>query len=52
MKEIYEESIGFKFFDFRVLMDLNVLGCSENDLTIAGKCLFVCLCSTEILWLH
>ena len=43
-----EESIGFvKIFDFRVLMDLHVLGCPEHDLTISGKCLFVSMCATK-----
>ena len=38
-----EENIGFvKIFDIQFLMDLQVLGCPEHDLTIYGKCLSVC----------
>ena len=29
--------------NFRFSVDLHVLGCPEHDLTISGKCLFVCL---------
>ena len=48
---LVEESTGFlQIFDFRFLMDLHVLGCSEHDLTIFGKCLSVCVCVTKILW--
>ena len=37
-----EESIGFlKIFDFRLLIDLHILGCPEHDLTISGKYLCV-----------
>ena len=32
-----------KIFDFRFLMDLQVLGCPEHDLTVSGNCLSVCL---------
>ena len=32
-----------QIFDFRFLLDLHVLGCPEQDLTISGKCLPVCL---------
>ena len=40
---ILEESIGFvKIFDFQFSMNLHVLGCSEYDLSISGKCLSVC----------
>ena len=46
-----EENTGFvKIFDFRFLMDLQVLGCPEHDLTISGKCLCVCVCVTNNLW--
>ena len=30
-----------QIFDFMLLMDLHVLGCSEHDLTISRKCLSV-----------
>ena len=41
---LVEESIGFvQIFDFRFLIDLHVLGSPEQDLTISGKCLSVCL---------
>ena len=44
-----EESIGFvQIFDFRLLMDLHVLGCPEYDLTISGKYLSVCVSETKI----
>ena len=33
-----------EIFDFRFLMDLHVLGCPDDDLTISGKCLSVCMC--------
>ena len=50
-----EESINFvQIFDFRSLVDLQVLGCPEHELTISGKCLSVsvsvCVCVTKILW--
>ena len=39
-----EESIGFvQIFDIRFLMDFHALGWSQHDLTIFGKCLFVCV---------
>ena len=31
-----------QLFDFQCLIDLHVLGCSEQDLTISGICLSVC----------
>ena len=38
----FYRSGGFvQVFDFRFLMDLNVLNCSEHDMTISGKCLCV-----------
>ena len=41
-------SIGFgKFFNFRFMMDLHVLGCPEHDLTISGKCVSVNVCMCE-----
>ena len=39
-----EESIGnVKIFQFRLLLDLHVLGCSEHDFNIYTKCLSVCV---------
>ena len=40
-----------KNFDFRFLMDLDVLGCTERDLTIFENSLSVCVSETKILWL-
>ena len=34
--------IFYKIFDFQILMQVNVLGCPELDLTIFGKCLLIC----------
>ena len=50
LSSIYtEESFGFvQILDFRFLMDLRFLGCTEHDLTISEKCL--CVCMTKILW--
>ena len=41
---LIEERIDFvQIFDFRLLMDLHVLGRPEHELTISGKCLPVCV---------
>ena len=38
------KNIGLvQILDFRFLMDLHILGCPERDLTISGKCLWVCV---------
>ena len=39
-----EESIGFvQIFNFQFLMDLHVLECLDQDLTISGNCISVYL---------
>ena len=45
-----EENIGFiKIFDFRFVADLHVLGGSEHDFTISGKCLSLCASDKNFL---
>ena len=46
-----EESIGFlQILYFQYLTDLHVLERPEQDLTVSGKCLSVCLCMLKKLW--
>ena len=40
--EIEESTFFAKITDFQFLVDLHVLGCSENEDVLSGKCLSVC----------